>query len=93
MNILKNIYTVCSVSFQYFLAWVIPPSKFYATVQKLDFNRYKVVVHFNDRDVAIQFRRPRGPQSTRVDVRPELFPYLQNDRTTPIHLYKVSHQE
>ena len=93
MDILSSIYTICKATCQIFLAWAIPLPKIYATVQQVDSNRYKILVHFKDRDVAIQFKRPRGPRGINGNVRPELVPYLQNDMVTPIKIYSVSHQK
>jgi len=67
--------------------WIFPP-EVYAQVERVDINRYKVTINFPERDVIIQFKRPRGPlEEPSENVREELLPYLQNDRRTPIKIY------
>tara|TARA_B110000977_G_C10788703_1_gene381558 strand:+ start:106 stop:375 length:270 start_codon:yes stop_codon:yes gene_type:complete len=70
--------------------WLFPiEDEVVAKVERVDINRYKIVIHFPERDVAIQFKRPRGPLEDPLDnVRKEILPYLQNDRKTPIKIYE-----
>jgi hypothetical protein len=69
--------------------WMFPLES-EAYVERLDANMYKVTISFPDRDVIIQFKRPRGPlEDPPENVREELFPYLQNDRRTPIKIINV----
>lgn len=88
MNILNTIYAISKAAVEIFWSWIIPPKQVTATVTQLEMNRYKVLVHFKDRDVAFQFKRPRGPRTVR-DVPSNIIPYLQNDMITPIKIYKV----
>ena len=69
--------------------WMFPLHTIESYVERVDINRYKVVIKFPERDVAIQFKRPRGPLQEIPDhVKPEMIPYLQNDRKTPIVICK-----
>ncbi len=73
--------------------YIFPPGEADAYVERLDSNRYKVTINFPDRNVCIQFKRPRGPvEEPSEHMRKELFPYLQNDRRTPIKIYKCPSQ-
>lgn len=56
------------------------------SLKQLDSNKYKVTVTFPDRTVMIQFKRPRGPTNFTSTTKPEIHPYLQNDRKTPIKI-------
>lgn len=72
--------------------WLFPNNddEVVAKVKRVDINRYKIVIQFPERDVAIQFKRPRGPlEDPPDDVRKEILPYLQNDRKTSIKIYKI----
>ena len=92
MDFLYKIVQSLSLAYECVCLYFFPPSDVpvLADVHRMEMNRYKVVVHFPDRDVAIQFKRPRGPVIMNSETTPEaLLPYLQNDRQTPILVYKV----
>jgi hypothetical protein len=54
------------------------------SLKRLDSNKYQVTVVFPDRTVMIQFKRPRGPVNLDSETRPDMYPYLKNDRKTPV---------
>jgi hypothetical protein len=78
------------VALEFVYNWMFPAEEPESTVEYVDVNRYKVTIKFPDRDVIIQFKRPRGPPEDPPEgMRKELFPYLQNDRRTPIKIYSI----
>ena len=92
MDILYNIYNALSIAYDCAYAYVFPTAHrtILSTVERVDTNRYKVVIHFPDRAVAIQFNRPRGPLFAKKPDTPDaLLPYLQNDRITPITIHNA----
>jgi len=82
----SNVFYYAKLCFQYARAKFNAKLNSTATcsLTRLDSNKYQVNVLFPDRAVMIQFRRPRGPVDLHSNVRPEMYPYLQNDRKTPV---------
>ena len=61
------------------------------SLKRLDSNKYQLTVVFPDRTVMIQFKRPRGPVNLDSETRPEMYPYLKNDRKTPVTIILPFH--
>ena len=91
LEIISNLFYYANLCFRYAQqsAQSILNSKFNkptCRLKRLQANKYKITVTFPDRTVMIQFKRPRGPINLESTTKPEMYPYLQNERKTPIKI-------